>query len=355
MQGWMSRSKGFIFLFIFLSACTAGELTMGISTNGGSSAIPSSTKLPSRIPTETVDDSTPTLFPTIIPVGTPTEGPPPDLELLNITIYNWERGYGSLIGEIRNNTDTPMVFPIDILYKKTGHPILRLTLEAWDWQNQQIGNHYSHEISIGKGSIDMPNTNCFLYPGETGPIIIHSVSDCNAFPENCINKSEEITDAPEGTGIRLVGYQDLKTYTPWPGLYLDYHPQVENLAYSVEDDGIEFSFDVQKDFFKGYDYRYTAWVLLYDKNGGLISILHRSQLEKIFQEKDGLFHISGYSRSSGQYSPQEFRNSNAAMDDQVAWDFTQVDHVRVFVEAAHLFLCTDYADYDLYRNVMKEE
>jgi hypothetical protein len=349
--------KGKILLWLILStvlsACTAGNVTTGISTDVGSSAATSSTRLPSRLPTETVDESTPTSFPTIIPVNTPTEGPPPDLELLNTTIYYNDSGGGTLIGEIRNNTNAPIVFPIDPLYKKdTAHPILQVTTEAWDWHGWQMGSHYYHEIRIGKGTIDSPNTNCFLYPGETGPIIIRSVSDCRYNSENCVNIKEEIKEAPEGTGMRLVGYEDLKTYTPWPGLYPDYHPQVENLVYSVADYGIEFSFDVQKDFFKGYDYRYTAWVFLYDKTGGLISVLHRSQIEKIFQEKDGMYHISGYSNSTSPYSPQEFRNSNERMG-KLAWrNFAQIDHVRVFVESAHLFLCTEYADYDHYRQVM---
>jgi hypothetical protein len=353
MQGWMSINKGCLFLLFLLSACTSGDLTLDVATNIESSAHPSSTKLLSRTPNET---STPTPLPTIIPVNTPTEGPPPDLELLNTTIYYHDLGVGTLIGEIRNNTDTPMVFPIDPTIKKDkGHPIFRIITEAWDWYQGQYGDYYYHEVSVGKGGTSSPNTNCFLYPGETGPIIIRSVDACHEFPENCVNNHEEIKIAPEGTGMRLVGYQDLKTYIPWPDLYPDYHPQAKNIIFSVKDNRIDFSFDVQKDFFKGYKYNYTAWMLLYNQNGGLISILFNSRLEKILVEKDGLYHISGFTEPVFNAAASYFRNSNSVMGAQIAWNFSQVDHVRVLVEAEQYFLCGMYTNYDFYRQEMEED
>ncbi len=341
-------SKGCFILILFLSACTAGDLTIGISTNGGSIAHPTNTKLPSRTPKATIDKSTPTEINTVIPINTPTGGPPPDLELLNVTI-NY-RGGATLIGEIRNNTNTPMVFPIDINYEKTGHPILRFTTESWDWDGWEGGYHL-YEFSVGRGNIIMPNTNCFLYPKETGVILIRRAGYCEDFPENCIIREEEITNPPKETGMRLVGYQDLKTYIPWPGLNPDYHPQAENLIYNATDREINFSFDLPKSFFKGYGFSYSAWVMLYDKDGRLISILYNSKMEENLVEKNGLFHITGFSSNSYSSNLNYFRNSNES--NLSGFDFTQVNHARVFVEEQHEFLCGTYTNYDVYRSRME--
>jgi hypothetical protein len=336
---------------LFLSACTGGELTMGLPTNSNVSVGPSNTSFPSWYPMETIAPNTPTPTPysTIIPVDTPTEGPPPDLEVFNLTLYSHERNGGVMIGELRNNTDAAMVFPIDISKKR--NPILRFSAESWYWDVSE-GDHYSYEFSVGRGRVEFPNTNCFLYPGETGVIIIDSVGNCQNFPENCIYNAEDIFENPEGIGMRLIGYEDLKTYVPWPNLNPDYHPQAENLEYTITNEKIELSFDLPKTFFKGYSFNYTAWVLLYDKNGGLISILFHTDIEKIFVETNGSYHISGESSNSGPMNPDYFHNSNASLL-HGGWDFSKVDHARVFVEEQHEFLCGTYTDYDIYRERME--
>jgi hypothetical protein len=349
MRGRISRSTGLFFLLMLLSACTGGDLTIGSPTNSNVSVGPSYTSFPSWLPMETIVPSTPTPYSTIIPVNTPTEGPPPDLEVFNVTIYNKQFGNGTIIGEIRNNSASTMVFPIDITKKK--NPILRFIIEAWDW-NVSEGEYYSYELSVGRGRVEFPNTNCFLYPGDTGVIIIQNVQNCRDFPVNCVEKQEEISKSPEGIGMRLKGYEDLKTYVPWPNLNPDYHPQAENLEYTITKEKIELSFDLPKTFFKGYSFNYTAWVLLYDKNGGLISILFHTDLEKIFVETENSYHISGESSNSGPMNPDFFQNSNEGLPSG-GWDFTNVDHARVLVEEQHEFLCGTYTDYDIYRERME--
>ncbi len=342
MKGRMAKLFPTILIFLFLSACTGGRVSMG-----NPSFTLSMTEFVYKTRTPTIVPPTPTSLPTVIPVGTPTEGLPPDLELFNTAFYG-----NSVIGEIRNNTDTTMVFPIDSRYKETGHPILRISIEAWEWDGWET-DYYYYDISAGKGSISIPNTNCFLYPGETGVIIIRNVSDCRDFPENCIKKHEEKTDPPEHIGMRLIGYQDLKTYTMWQDLYHDYHPQAGNLVYEVTSEGIEFNFDLPKSFFKGYRFDYTAWILLYDENGGLINILFNTQLEKILVERDDKYIISGFSRSQFSPSPSFFWSTNYTLE-SLGWDYTPVDHIRVFVEEQHEFLCGPYTNYDYYDNWVNE-
>jgi hypothetical protein len=349
MRGRISRSTGYLFLLLMLSACTGGELTLGLPTNGNVSVGPYNTSMPSWNPMETINPYTPTPYSTIIPINTPTEGPPPDLEVFNMTLYSHdsdEISGGALIGEIRNNTDTPMVFPVDIPKKRNS--ILRFTFESWNiWWD-----YFYYELSVGRGRVEFPDTNCFLYPGETGVLIIGGVGDCQEFPDNCVRNEEELKNPPEGIGMRLVGYEDLKTYLPWPNLNPDYHPQAENLKFTIMEEKIELSFDLPKTFFKGYSFNYTAWVLLYDKNGGLVSILFHTDLEKIFVETENSYHISGESSNSGPMNPDYFHNSNASLL-RGGWDFSKVDHARVFVEEQHEFLCGTYTDYDIYRERME--
>jgi hypothetical protein len=346
MQGRISKLVGGMVIILILCACTAVGFPTGVDTNPTDY---SRTKTPLTTKIEQVPTATWTLFPTVIPVDIPTEGPPPDLELLNVRILYGKQGWGSLIGEIRNNTNTTIVFPVDIAKNK--NPFLRLMVESWDWR-VDTGNYYYSDFSVGKGRVEFSNSSCFLYPKETGILIIRVTGNCQEFPNNCVEKEEDITTPPEGIGMRLIGYEDLKTYIPWPDLYPDYHPQAENVSYTTRPDGIDFSFDLPKSFFLGYGFHYSAWVLLYDKDGGLISILYTTQMENNIVLQNGFYHVSGFS-TKNYSNDTSFRNSNDGILGYEK-DYTDVDHIRVFVESEHAFLCGTYTDYDIYRDKEKK-
>jgi hypothetical protein len=341
MKRWTVKMRGGLLVLLLLSACTAGELTMGFPENGNSSHDPSRTKLPSLTPTETIDASTPTPLNTIIPIPSPTEGTPPDVELLNLTLRYNGGGDGFLFGEIRNNTDTAIVFP------RTDISILRLQINAWEltpWG----GTLWHHEFSVNKGSINTPTTNCLLYPGESGFIRVDTPR-CQAYPDNCISGWTELDEPPAATGMQLLGYQDLKTYIPWPDLSPIYHPQVQNLEYSLTDQRLEFGFDLPKSIFHPI-YDFLTWIVLYDENGEVLGDLYKGYSELLRTDNGGdSYHIAGY-YDLYPVSPIGEDYFRGDVPDEY---FKRIDHIRVMLEMQHLYLC-NYNRYDDYREWMME-
>jgi hypothetical protein len=340
-----SLSIAGIFL-LFLSACTAGELTMGLSTNGNPSKASSKTSVPSWTPTETIDASTPTSINTIVALPSPTKGPPPNLELLNLTLRNRGNGSGLLFGEIRNNTDSTMVFPLDDKYRDI--PILRFQTKAWK-TNGVLTSYWFSDIKIGRGGDDSWHTSCFLYPGEIGLFYLDSFACQNDLDTECKSDFGVIEGVPEATGIQLVGYQDLKTYLPWPGLYPGYHPQVENLEFSVTAKRLEFGFDLPKKIFDPY-YDFMIWVVMYDKDSKMLGILSHPNSEDIIIDNGGdTYHIAGFTRTKADSD----LSGNYFKGNMLDEDFTRIDHIQVMVEMQHTYLCY-YNWYDEYREWVKE-
>jgi hypothetical protein len=346
MKGWMREIRRGLLILIFLSACTAGELTQAASpTEGGISPVVTNTPFTSSTPSRTITDAAPTTLRTVIPINTPTEGPPPDLELLNLTLEYRGNGFGFLFGEIRNNTDIAMVFPGG---QSQRIPILRFQMEAWEWDGN-MGFYWYHEFSVGRGFGDAWYTNCFLYPGETGLIRIYTPG-CQNYPDNCISETTFIDEPPKATGMQLVGYQDLKTYIPWPNLSSGYHLQVENPTYDVEEDRLRFGFDLPKSFFNRY-YDYITWVVVYDEKGEMLGFLSRYNIEDITMDSGGdTYRINGYYRTAGDTGE---RGENYFRGDLLDVDFARIDHIRVMVEKQHDFLCFSNR-YDDYRKYMTE-
>jgi hypothetical protein len=331
-----SQLLQWLFLSSILTACTTGEFSAG-----SPSITPSRTKLPSLTPTETIDESTPTPLNTIVPVLSPTEGPPPDMELLKLMLRYEGNGGGFIFGEIRNNTKTAIVFP------RQGISILRLQINAWEWDGGS-GTLWHHEYSLNKGSLDFPTTNCLLYPGESGFIRI-STPQCQRYPDNCISDWTDFYEPPEATGLQLVGYQDLKTYIPWPDLSPIYHPEVENLKFSLTDKRLEFGFDLPKSLFNPW-YDFLTWVVLFDKNGEVLGDLYKGNSEILRTDNGGdSYHIAGY------YDPHP---TGLIGEDYFSGDlpdeyFYRIDHIHVMVEMQHNFLCKEDW-YDKYREWMTE-
>jgi hypothetical protein len=340
MRGWI-RKQSSLLVLIFLSACGAGGSTLGLSTNGNPSLSSSKPIFPSITPTETIDLSTPTSINTIVALPSPTEGPPPDLELLNLTLRNRGEGSGSLFGEIRNNTDTAMVFPVDDKYRDI--PILRFQTKAWD-TNGVITGYWFDDFSIGRGSDDSWNTSCFLYPGETGLFRIDGFGCQNDLDTECKSDFGVIEGVPEATGIQLVGYQDLKTYISWPDLYPGYHPQVENLGFTVTEKRLEFGFDLPKKLFDPF-YDFMIWVVVYDNDSRMLGILSHPNSENIVIDNGGdTYHISGFTRTKADTNI----SGNYFQGNMLDQDFARIDHLQVMVEMQHVYLCS-YNWYDRYR------
>jgi hypothetical protein len=341
MKGWTTKMRGGLLLLIFLSACTAGELTMGLPSNRSSSTVPSRTRLPSLTLTETIDASTPTPLNTIVPIPSPTEGSPPDVELLNLTLRYNGGGDGFLFGEIRNNTGTAIVFP------RNGISILRLQINALDLLGGS-GTLWHHEFSVDKGSINSPTTNCLLYPGESGLIRVFTPR-CQGYPDNCISGWTDLDEPPAATGMQLVGYQDLNTYIPWPDLSPMYHPQVQNLEFSLTDRRLEFGFDLPKSIFHPM-YDFLTWVVIYDEHGEVLGDLYKGNSELIRTDNGGdSYHIAGY------YDPHPVSpiGEDFFRGDIPDEKFSQIDHIRVMLEMQHSYLCY-YDRYDDYREWMAE-
>jgi hypothetical protein len=326
-----------------LPACTAGEFSAG-----STSTVPSRTKLSSLTPTETIDESTPTMINTIVAIPSPTEGLPPDLELLNLTLKYDGKGNGSIFGEIRNNTDTTMVFPVDTGGKI--NPILRLQIDAWDWDGW-TAVLWRHEFSVGSGYAASWHTGCFLYPGETGLFSTYTPG-CNMFPDNCVSGWTYFEEPPEATGMQLVGYQDLKTYVPWPDLNPGYHPQVENLEYSITPSRLDFAFELPKSLFNP-NYDFMTWVVAYDENEKMLGILYKPNVWELKIDNGGdMYRIIGFYEPHPEphtTAPGFFRGE--LLDDE---DYYRIDHIRVMVEMEHTYLCGAYASYDSYREWIAE-
>jgi hypothetical protein len=118
---------------------------------------------------------TPTSTNTWVPSSTPTIGPPPDLELKDVTIYpetNFEvRQRYYLMGKVRNNSNSIMQF-------KGKYVAFKFNFEVWEYdkldkEGPSIYDYYhikfTYEFWPGHDS-NYRSMNCFLFPGEEGVV-----------------------------------------------------------------------------------------------------------------------------------------------------------------------------------------
>jgi hypothetical protein len=352
MKGRMDPGRAGVIVLLFMAACGASGGTKQAADGTVNSRSPSASRTmkPTRTP---VTPTVPTAINTIVAIPSSTEGPPPDLELVNASIRYDGKGLGYLFGGIRNNTDTTMVFR-GPARDGNKNPLFRFKLESWDWyDDSSLGYFTNYEFEVGRGSTSVPNTNCFLYPGETGVLDIQ-VYACHPDEENCFFENTIIDEPPVATGMRLIGYESLKNYVPWPDLYSGYHPKAENVEFSVKNYMIRFGFDLPKSFFDDLGwYRYAAWIIVYGKNGETLDILHRENISDIITEKDNnTYQIKGFyatGSTTEKGGPGYFLGN---LPDKY-WD--QIGRIEVFVEKQHDFLCSYYANFDSYREKISEE
>lgn len=348
MLGKIKACRLGIITLLLLPACAAEWTGQHNSpTQAGSISDPSKTPWPTKTPVTTI---IPTAINTVVPIPSPTEGPPPELELVNASIRYDGHGYGYLYGGIRNNTDAAMVFRSP----KGGndYPLFRFYFKAWEWFEIN-GIYWIYEFEEGQGSYMRPNTNCLLYPGETGVLRIDPPS-CNMEEKNCVYESDFIFEPPPTTGMQLIGYEVIKSYEPWPGLETEYHPKAENIEFSVKNYKIQFGFDLPKSVFNNSAwYDFPAWVLIIGKDGVTLDILFQENIRDIMTEKDDMtYHINGFYKTASSTEESGPGYFLGYLPDKY-WD--QIDHIKVFVEKQHDFLCGGYQDFEFYRKKILDE
>jgi hypothetical protein len=327
-------------LLPLLASCVAGSTTPGATPTGAlgtrtaAAFTPTSTATITSAPTET-----------FTPTVTPTPGPPPDLELLNVTID----ADGNLMGEIRNNTDQPMILP-------PREPAFEFVFESWENYGELTG--YFHYISTAdiKPSDDarLKRMNCILYPGESGVIafpILGNLNDC----AGCTIE-EQIPNPPTETGFHLVSYQsffwrwdDLKRYhiyDDYPAEFDSrYHPAAENLSYSINGTAIIINFDVNvflPESYKGQDFQ--SWIVLLDKENKILNILYTDPILAYYPNPliSGSYHIAGVGSEHWSSIWNNLANN-------VQWwkpkgkltteMMERVDHIRVLFEVVDENIC----------------
>jgi hypothetical protein len=279
---------------------------------------------------------------TYVPADTNTPGPPPDLEVINATIKDTV----FFLAEIRNNTDKPIILP-------GREAAFEFIFEKWA---KASGKYYHYEykpyeVTPGVDAI-YKRTNCFLYPGEIGVI---------AFLFNPHRKSEEeASSMPYGPGYRLVSYQghyrrmeDLKKksrFEDYPEkLYDGFHPPAENLAFSIQGSEIFLNFDVGiyvPDYVALAGTQIPSWVVLYDKQGGIINILLSDPdwCTGYMCFKENTYHLYGVGSdgwSQAWVTPGAMASYWEPMTHLTAEDLQRVDHIRVLTEIEDDVLCLD--------------
>jgi hypothetical protein len=346
MQGRMNSGRAGVIVLLFVAACGASggmtQVANGTAVDHSPSA--SSTLKPTRTP---VTPTVPMVVNTIVAIPSPTEGAPPDLELVNATIRYDGYGSGYLFAGIRNNTDSAMVFRSP--KGEDDYPLFRFYINAWDW-SEINGIYWIYEFEV---SYMGPNTNCFLYPGETGVLQTEPTS-CAQDKKNCTYESDFLNKPPAATGMQLVGYEVIENYESWPGLETEYHPHAENIEFSAENYKIQFGFDLPKSFFNDLAwYDYPAWVMIIGKDGGTLEILFRENISDILTEMDDTtWRINGFYKTESSTEESGPGRFLGYLPDKY-WD--QIDHIEVFVEKQHDFLCGNYQDFNYYREKKSEE
>jgi hypothetical protein len=334
---------------LILAACAAtGTITGGISKPEAIVTLtrPNWTRTPRPTVTET---PTPTMLPTVEPMVTPSPGPAPDLEILRGNANAEERRF---YAEIRNNTDTLMIFPG---YEHS----FTMTFEEWvDLGKWDKYHFFFSDVSPYPGEYQP----CFLYPGETGLFY--------TFTDNYDQmKRENVTSVPF-TGIRLDSYEghyrtwdefkQLKRFAGKPDdLGTTLHPETDNVQVRIEGGLMFMEFDVSLEKPKGYSLTfYPVWFVLYDVSNSIINVYYLSSLDMcdsvdcFHAGMSYQFRVSGAACLSGACNLdalkaenpglQLFRSKAPITQEEIA----RIDHYRAFVEIKDPDICSEKIDWD---------
>jgi len=305
----------FFLFFIILLLPTA----CGTEVIASQATIPNPTTAKTKTKTMT---STPTSTNTWIPSSTPTIGPPPDLEIKNVTIY---QKYGEnfdtvgntyyLLGRIRNNTDQTIV-----LYDES--IVFKFTFEVWEFDSFYQKN-YRHAIYLKEAKqrtgIDRI-VNCILYPGDEGVLMYKTESLAK---EYIIEEVFPQRDGPLGLWFSYKG-----NYSAEPDLRLDYHPKTENLAFEINKGELIFDYDLLVPNIKANYAILLSYIILFDNNGQIINILEKNVGELGGAALGKQFHIHGTTATPITDRPNYFRPKVDLNRKMIG----QIDHIEVINE-----------------------
>jgi hypothetical protein len=100
-------------------------------------------------------------------------------------------------------------------------------------------------------------------------------------------------------------------------------------------------------------YDYTAWVMIIGKGGETLDILFRKSIIDIMTDKDdATYRINGFYKTESSTEESGPGYFLGYLPDKY-WD--QIDHIAVFVEKQHDFLCGEYQNFDSYRKKISEQ
>jgi len=336
-----SNKRVFLFLVLILAGCTAAGTTQVVQ--GTAPAASFTSQIPATEIQPTTDLSTFTPSVTITSTVTQTIGPPPDLELKDVTIYPEttfelrQRYY--LMGKVRNNTNSTMVFNGKFV-------AFRFNIEVWEYDKfDKEGSSvydffhmkFTHDFWPGY-DWDFQSMNCFLFPGEEG-VVFFDINYTDA-PDDERGHFIEKYDGPIGLWYSYESY-----YETNPNIPSAYRIPAENIYFRKVEDVVEFGFDVDLSekhiFYTGLIYAHSAWVLLYDKDGKIINIYYRWINDYPGYDGKSQAHIAsrtGLVNTNDYYFRPLIKNMTPEMVERT-------DHIEVMTEIEEAPICSsDYWD-----------
>jgi hypothetical protein len=346
-------------VFLLLAGCAAGSAMASLPTARARTMTAEWLSQPSETPPP-ADTATPTVtptateIPTVQPMVTPSPGPAPDLEIMNVNIYNDKSNQSIFMGEIRNNTSEAMIFPAK-------EARLRLNIEEWEsWGYRYYYHLYDVNIQPYE-SYFYRRMPCILYPGETGVLTFNLGQVCIESHGCEGGIIDELSTPPKQLGYRLNGYkafprrwEDLKGISPFTEYYpvqLDdrINTQALNLTYRIQglEIIVEFDVDAYVPIYAGV-MNPSAWIVLFGKQGDILDILtgFPTYCEGVGCFDSKRYHLYGVGNNSGVLT-----NKSATPGVYIDWFhpvvkltpeiLQQVDHIQVFNEIGDGNLCED--------------
>ncbi len=335
--------RGILILALFLATTEACNSAQAIFQPAKKAVAPSATTWPSDTPSITM---TPTITKTPSITMTPTTTP--DLELTNYTLEGSSISGASpdagwyLMGEIRNNSDQPMIlFATD--------KIFQFYLDHWQ------GTEYSilGPIGIAPGADKFKTMSCILYPGETGVISRNLYGFCPS--DTCYVTTPAPSEPVKGEVWKLRSYtshykrwEDMKDNFPpeWSPLFTGFHPSVENINYNLTGDGyIHVTFDVNVKFpqYTRSVFEVVSWIVLYDNQNHIFNILYNPlALPPPIQElKSGKYHVDGIGKDKWCVTTSTANQCWYTEVMMTPESLQRLDHIRVFAELEDIEICEE--------------
>ena len=290
------------------------------------STIPNSTKAVSKTIAVT---STLTSTNTWIPSSTPTVGPPPDLELKDITVYPQAGNYEhvgqkySLLGRTRNNTNKIMVFSDRSL-------VFKFTFEFWEY-NSSSAKNYQHVIFTREAEQSRDYfqiVNCILYPGDEGVFMYDTYSSSK---EYILYENFQIMMGRLGFGFptrvsitrnRIYDWITIPKRKIW---YIQLKKARLFLIYDV---------NLPKKEVNGYS-RVVSYLILLDKEGEILNILSKDIIEMGGVKYGKPYHVHGTTATSVSDREKYFR-PKLNMTQEMIDNF---DHLDVLIEFQEKSTC----------------